>query len=259
MAAKKNVRKLICWNVNGIRALEKKGFVKLVTELDADIFSIQETKAQPDQLSEQLHNIEGYESYWHSAERKGYSSVGIYTRIKPLTVSYGMGIKEFDCEGRVLTLEYKDFYLINIYYPNAGDGLKRLDYKTSFNTAMQKYAGKLSSIKSVVMCGDFNVAHKEIDLKNPKNNVKNAGFTPKEREGMDNLISSGFVDTFRMFNQEGGHYTWWSYRFNARAKDIGWRIDYFCVDEKSRDRVKNSVILKDIFGSDHCPIQLDFK
>jgi exodeoxyribonuclease-3 len=170
-----------------------------------------------------------------------------------------MGIKEFDCEGRVLTLEYSDFYLINIYYPNAGDGLKRLDYKTSFNLAIQKYAGKLSSKKSVVLCGDFNVAHKEIDLKNPKNNENNAGFTQQERKGMDELISSGFTDTFRMFNQEGGHYTWWSYRFNSRAKDIGWRIDYFCVDDKSRDRVKKSIILKNILGSDHCPIQLDFE
>lgn len=259
MTARNKTKKLICWNVNGIRAVEKKGFVKLVTELDADIFSIQETKAQPDQLSDQLHNIDGYESYWHSAERKGYSSVGVYSRIKPLEVTYGMGIAKFDCEGRVLTLEYDNFYLINIYYPNAGDGLKRLEYKLSFNQAMQKYAGKLAKKKSVVMCGDFNVAHKEIDLKNPKNNEKNAGFTSEEREGMDNLISSGFTDTFRMFNQESGHYTWWSYRFNARTKDIGWRIDYFCVDEKSRDRVKKSIILKDIMGSDHCPIQLNFK
>ena len=259
MSAKNKTKKLICWNVNGIRAVEKKGFITLVKELDADIFSIQETKAQPDQLSEALINIAGYESYWHSAEKKGYSSVGVYSRIKPLEVTYGMGITKFDCEGRVLTLEYDDFYLINIYYPNGGDGLKRLDYKLSFNQAIQKYAGKLAQKKSVVMCGDFNVAHKEIDLKNPKNNEKNAGFTPEERKGMDNLISSGFTDTFRMFNQEGGHYTWWSYRFNARTKDIGWRIDYFCVDEKSRDRVKKSVILKDILGSDHCPIQLDFK
>jgi exodeoxyribonuclease-3 len=172
MAAKKNIKKLICWNVNGIRAVEKKGFVKLVTELDADIFSIQETKAQPDQLSDQLHNIDGYESFWHSAERKGYSSVGVYTRIKPVKVSYGMGIKEFDCEGRVLTMEYDSFYLINIYYPNAGEGLKRLDYKLAFNKAMAKYAKKLCLKKTVVMCGDFNVAHKEVDLKNPKNNTR---------------------------------------------------------------------------------------
>jgi len=259
MVSRKPIKKLICWNVNGLRAVEKKGFVNTLLDLDADIFAIQETKAQPDQLSEQLRQINGYESFWHSADKKGYSGVGVYTRLKPVTVNYGLGIKTFDTEGRVLTLEYSDFYLINIYYPNAGEGLKRLDYKLSFNRAMAAYAGKLARQKSVVMCGDFNVAHKEIDLKNPKNNEKNAGFTPQERKSMDSLISSGFVDTFRMFTPEGGHYTWWSYRFNARAKNIGWRIDYFCVDENSKKRVKSAAILKDIMGSDHCPIQLELK
>lgn len=259
MASLKSIKKLICWNVNGIRAVEKKGFVNTLLDLDADIFAIQETKAQPDQLSEQLRQINGYESFWHSADKKGYSGVGVYTRLSPVAVNCGLGIKTFDTEGRVLTLEYSDFYLINIYYPNAGEGLKRLDYKLAFNRAMQTYAGNLTKKKSVVLCGDFNVAHREIDLKNPRNNEKNAGFTPQERKSMDRLISSGFVDTFRMFTPEGGHYTWWSYRFNARAKDIGWRIDYFCVDENSKKRVKSAAILKDIMGSDHCPIQLELK
>lgn len=259
MPAQKTVKKLVCWNVNGIRAVEKKGFVHTLQNLEADIFAVQETKAQPDQLSEQLRQVDGYESFWHSAEKKGYSGVGVYTRLKPVAVHCGMGIREFDAEGRVLTLEYSDFFLINIYYPNAGEGLKRLDYKLAFNRAIQTYAGKLAKKKTVVMCGDFNVAHKEIDLKNPKNNEKNAGFTPEERSGMDRLVASGFVDTFRMFNQEPGHYTWWSYRFSARAKDIGWRIDYFCVDKNSTKRVRSASILKDIRGSDHCPIQMELK
>lgn len=253
----KGVKKLVSWNVNGIRAAEKKGFIDMVGELDADILAIQETKAQPDQLSEALKNIDGYTSYWHSAEKKGYSGVAVYTRIPPVKVITGFS-EQYDNEGRVLTLEFSDFYLVNIYFPNAGEGLKRLDYKLSFNRALLDFLHSLASRKSLVICGDYNVAHKEIDLKNPKSNEKNAGFTPEERQWMDNFIGAGFVDTFRIFNQEPGHYTWWSYRFNARAKDIGWRIDYFCVDEKSRTRVKNAAILKEVMGSDHCPVQLDF-
>lgn len=251
--------KLLSWNVNGVRAAEKKGFIDLLPELDGDVIAIQETKAQPDQLSESLKNIDGYTSYWHSAERKGYSGVAIYTRIKPETVRYGLGDPEFDCEGRVLTLEFQTFYLVNIYFPNSGDKLKRLDYKLRFNEALLQFAGELRQKKAVVLCGDYNVAHKEIDLKNPKSNEKNAGFTPEERAWMDSFVEAGFVDTFRMFNQEPDQYTWWSYRFNARAKNIGWRIDYFCVNEEARSRVQSAGILKDILGSDHCPVELVYR
>lgn len=258
MPGKNLLKKMVCWNVNGIRALEKKGFVEQVREFDADILALQETKAQEDQLGAALKNIDGYTSYWHSAERKGYSGVAVYTRIAPLKVMHGMGIPEFDGEGRVLTLEFADFFLVNIYFPNAGEGLKRLDYKLSFNRALQDFLAGLGRGKSLVVCGDYNVAHREIDLANPKNNENNAGFTAEERRWMDDFLSSGFVDTFRMFTPAGGHYTWWSYRFNARAKDIGWRIDYFCVDEKSRGRVREASILKDVMGSDHCPVGILF-
>lgn len=254
-----NSLKLISWNVNGVRAVEKKGFIDLLTELDGDVISIQETKAQPDQLSESLKNIDGYTSYWHSAERKGYSGVAFYTRVEPETVLYGIGDPEFDSEGRVLTLEFQTFYLVNIYFPNSGDNLKRLDYKLRFNEALLHFAGDLRKKKAVILCGDYNVAHKEIDLKNPKANVKNAGFTPEERAWMDSFIEAGFIDTFRMFNQEPDQYTWWSYRFNARAKNVGWRIDYFCVNEEAAPRVKSAGILKDILGSDHCPVELVYQ
>ncbi len=253
------LQNFISWNVNGIRAVEKKGFIDIVTDLDADIFAVQETKAQPDQLSSQLHNIPGYTSYWHSAEKKGYSGVGIYTHSPPLQVMYGLGVEEFDREGRVLTLEFEDYFFINAYFPNSGHELKRLEYKLSFNETIQQFCQDLASKKSVVLCGDYNVAHKAIDLKNPKTNTKNAGFTPEERAWMDSFLTSGFIDTFRIFNQDPGNYSWWSYRFNARTRDIGWRIDYFCVDEKSQHLVADASILKEIMGSDHCPVQLDFK
>ena len=258
-ARKKGIKTFLCWNVNGIRAVEKKGFTDIVTDLGPDILAIQETKAQPDQLSEDLKNIDGYQSYWHSAEKKGYSGVAVYSRIKPLNVLYGLGKEEFDKEGRVLTLEFDDFFLVNIYFPNAGHGLKRLDFKLDFNRVLHDFVQHLSARKSAVICGDYNVAHKEIDLKNPKSNEQNAGFTPEERAWMDSFLNGDFVDTFRMFNQEPGNYTWWSYRFNARARDIGWRIDYFCVDKKSKGRVIDATILKDVMGSDHCPVGLDFK
>ncbi len=252
-------KRFISWNVNGIRAVEKKGFKEILTSLDADIFAVQETKAQPEQLSQELKNISGYTSYWHSAEKKGYSGVGIYTRKVPTQVIEGIGVSEFDSEGRVLTLEFPHFFFVNIYFPNSGQELKRLDYKLRFNTTLHSFCLDLAKQKSVVICGDYNVAHKSIDLKNPKNNVKNAGFTPEERAWMDTFLASGFVDTFRMFNTEPGNYSWWSYRYNARSKDIGWRIDYFCVDEKSSALVKDALILKDVMGSDHCPVQLDFQ
>lgn len=251
--------KFISWNVNGIRAVEKKGFIDMLPEFDADVICLQETKAQEDQLSDKLKNIPGYLSYFHSAERKGYSGVAFYTRLKPLQVHYGLGDDEFDCEGRVICLEFEKFFLINIYFPNSGDKLKRLDYKLRFNQKLLEFSQNLEQEKNVILCGDFNVAHKEIDLKNPKNNVKNAGFTPEERSWMDSFVAAGFIDTFRMFNQEAEQYTWWSYRFSARSKNIGWRIDYFCVNGQARENVQSSSILKDIMGSDHCPVELEYR
>jgi exodeoxyribonuclease III len=252
-------RTMISWNVNGIRAVEKKGFVDIVGELSPDILAIQETKAQPDQLSKDLRKIDGYTAYWHSAVRKGYSGVAVYTRAEPLEVIYGVGNEQFDSEGRVLSLEFEDFYLINAYFPNAQHGLKRLSFKLEFNRILYDFAASLAKKKSVVICGDFNVAHKAIDLKNPESNKKNPGYSPEERAWMDSFTQAGFVDTFRKFDPEPGNYTWWSYRFNARARNIGWRIDYFCVDPDSDARVLGAAILKDIPGSDHCPIQLAFK
>lgn len=253
------VKNFISWNVNGIRALEKKGFIEIIKDLGADIIAIQETKAQEDQLSNELKNITGYTSHWHSAERKGYSGVAIYSRLQPTTVLVGLGDPEFDCEGRVLTLEFPTFYFTTVYFPNSADGLKRLDFKLRFNSKLLSFAQRLAKEKCVVICGDYNVAHKEIDLKNPGKNTTNAGFTPEERHWMDIFLEAGFVDTFRIFNQDPGHYTWWSYRYNARIKDIGWRIDYFCVNQDYAQRVSNALILKDIMGSDHCPVQIDFR
>ncbi len=253
---KLNTHKFVSWNVNGIRAVEKKGFIDMLPAFDADVVCLQETKAQPDQLSEQLKNIPGYSSYWHSAERKGYSSVACYSRIEPVAIHYGIGVPEIDREGRVLTLEFGSYYLINIYFPNSGEKLVRLDYKLRFNAQLIAFAKELEKKKPVILCGDFNVAHKEIDLKNPQNNVKNAGFTPEERAWMDSFVAAGYVDTFRIFNQEPEQYTWWSYRFSARAKNIGWRIDYFCVSETAKARVKSAAILHEILGSDHCPVEL---
>ncbi len=250
--------RFISWNVNGIRAVEKKGFAEIVGGFDADIIALQETKASPDQLSTALLQPDGYFSHWHSAVRKGYSGVAVYVRKQPLEVITGIGIDQFDSEGRVLTLEYENFYFLNIYFPNSGEGLKRLDFKLAFNAELLKFADGLRAKKPVVLCGDFNVAHKPIDLKNPESNVKNAGFTPEERAWMDSFVAAGYVDTFRMFNQDPDQYTWWSYRFNARARNIGWRIDYFCVDAGHAANVVHAGILADIYGSDHCPVVLEF-
>jgi len=249
---------LISWNVNGIRAIEKKGFSQTIKELGADIIAIQETRAQLEQLSDNLINMDGYYSFWNSGEKKGYSGVAVYSRNKPLNVTYGFGVEEFDREGRVITLEFNNFFLINVYFPNSGEELKRLDFKLRFNRLLHAYGKQLADKKSVIICGDYNVAHKPIDLKNPKANETNAGYTIEERQWMDSFLNGGFVDTFRMFNKEPENYTWWSYRFNARAKNIGWRIDYFCVDMASKSRVQNSEILGDIMGSDHCPVKMDF-
>jgi exodeoxyribonuclease-3 len=253
------LKKIISWNVNGLRAVEKKGFVDIVYELDADIIGLQEIKALPDQLPESVRNIAGYDAYWFPAKRKGYAGVCIYTRIKPLNVIYGMDIEEYDREGRVLTLEFNDFYLVNTYFPNAQHGLGRLDYKLDFNRDIHNFVDRLAEKKTVVICGDFNVAHKPIDLANPKQNEENPGYSLPERQWMETFTGAGYIDTFRKFNQEPEQYTWWSYRFNARGRNIGWRIDYFCVDPASEKRIKGAAILDHILGSDHCPVSLDFE
>ncbi|MGL1932506.1 MAG: exodeoxyribonuclease III [Desulfotalea sp.] len=254
----KSAYRYLSWNVNGIRAVEKKGFIDLVKELNPDVLGLQETKAQPDQLSDELKNIDGYKSYWFSAERKGYSGTAMYSKIEPIQVIYGIGHEEYDCEGRVLTLEFADHYISTIYFPNSGNELKRLDYKLDFNKKVLAFAQELEKTKPVILCGDFNVAHKEIDLKNPKNNKKNAGFTPEERSWMDTYLEAGYIDTFRMFNQDAEQYSWWSYRFSARAKNVGWRIDYFCVSDNGKDRIVNADIMQEVLGSDHCPVMLEF-
>ncbi len=257
MKKEKGLIRMISWNVNGLRGALSKGFIDTVMEIDADIIALQETRVKEEQLSDEVRNLQGYKSFFHSAEKKGYSGVAIYTRTEPL--NYSTGIEGApDPEGRVQTLEFDDFFFVNIYFPNAGRGLIRLDYKLEFDEKILAYLKNLSARKSVVVCGDFNVAHKPIDLANPDSNENNAGYTPEERAWMDRFLEAGFVDTFRMFCDEGGHYTWWSYRFNARARNIGWRIDYFCVDEKSRERVKGASILDHVQGSDHCPVELLF-
>ena len=252
-----NTMKLVSWNVNGLRAVEKKGFVDVVKGLGADIFAVQETRVQSEQLSDELKNINGYSSYFAQAKKKGYSGVGVYTKKKPLRVTVGIGVEQFDDEGRVITLEFADFFLINAYFPNAQHELKRIDYKLAFNNALFEYAKKLADNKSTIICGDFNIAHKAIDLANPKANEKNPGFSIEERNWMDRFINTGWVDTFRLFNQQPDQYSWWSYRFNARSKNIGWRIDYFIIDAKSKSRLKGAAILSDIYGSDHCPVQME--
>jgi len=251
---------LVSWNVNGLRAALKKGFLDIFHELDADILALQETKALPDQLPDEVLNIPGYESFWYPARKKGYSGTAVFSRCTPLQVVYGLDDEEFDSEGRVITLEFEDYYLINAYFPNAQPKLKRLDFKLRFNRTMLAYMERLARKKSVVLCGDLNVAHKPIDLANPKANEKNPGYSPEERAWMDEVIdAAGYHDTFRLFNQEPGQYSWWSYRFNARAKNIGWRIDYFLVDPASRDRISDAAIHDDILGSDHCPVSLNFR
>jgi len=252
------MRRFLSWNVNGLRAVEKKGFVERIIEWDADLVALQEIKAHPEQLSETVRNIPGYTAYWFSAQKKGYAGVATYSKEQPLSVLYGIDHHDHDYEGRVLTLEFGDFYFVNAYFPNSQHGLVRMDYKLRFNRDLLTFAQTLAAKKSVVICGDFNVAHKEIDLTNPKQNEKNPGYAPEERAWMDQFLEAGFVDTFRMFNQEPGQYTWWSYRFNARERNIGWRIDYFWVDEKSKRRVTEAAILHDIMGSDHCPVVLGF-
>lgn len=246
--------KFVSWNVNGLRACAGKGFADSFKALDADYFCLQETKMQPGQLDMEF---EGYKSYWNSADKKGYSGTAVYTRREPLNVSYGMGFDEFDHEGRVITIEDMDFFLVDVYTPNSQDGLRRLDYRMEWDDAFRNYLLKLNERKPVVVCGDMNVAHEEIDIKNPKTNRRNAGFTDEEREKFGILLNSGFVDTFRHLNPElAGAYSWWSYRFHAREKNAGWRIDYFLISHSILEKLKGAAIHNEIFGSDHCPVEL---
>ena len=246
--------KFISWNVNGLRACVGKDFEQSFRQLDADFFCLQETKMQEGQLDLQF---EGYTSYWNYAEKKGYSGTAIYTRHKPLSVTYGIGIDEHDHEGRVITLEMEDFYLVTVYTPNSQDGLRRLDYRMKWETDFLAYLKRLDSQKPVIVCGDLNVAHQEIDLKNPKTNRRNAGFTDEEREKMSILLDNGFTDTFRFLHPEEVTYSWWSYRFKAREKNAGWRIDYFLISDRLRPQLSGASIHTEIFGSDHCPVELN--
>ena len=249
--------KLVSWNVNGIRAIYKKGFEESFKELDADIFCIQETKMQEGQIE---LDLQGYYQYYNYAERKGYSGTAIFTKKEPLKVSYGIGIEEHDKEGRVITLEFDKFYMVNCYTPNSGRELARLEYRMTWEDEFKKYLIKLDKQKPVIICGDLNVAHTEIDLKNPKSNRKNAGFTDEERSKIEELLNSGFTDSFRkMYPDKEGAYTWWSYMFNARANNAGWRIDYFLVSDRISKNIKDAYIYSEIMGSDHCPVGLEIE
>ena len=248
--------KFISWNVNGLRACQGKGFVESFLSLDADFVCLQETKMQEGQLDLEFP---GYTSYWNYAQKKGYSGTAIYTKHTPLSVSYGIGIEEHDNEGRVITMEMEDFYLVCVYVPNSQDGLKRLDYRMKWEDDFRGYLSSLAAKKGVIVCGDLNVAHKEIDLKNPSTNRRNAGFTDEEREKFSVLLESGFTDSWRYLHPDEVKYSWWSYRFHAREKNAGWRIDYFLVSENMRERIVSADIHNEIFGSDHCPVELTIK
>ncbi len=246
--------KLISWNVNGLRACVQKGFLDFFKEIDADIFCIQESKLQEGQIDLEL---EGYHQYWNYAQKKGYSGTAVFTKEEPMNVICGMGIEEHDKEGRMITLEYPEFYMVTVYTPNSQNELKRLSYRMQWETDFLVYLKELEKKKPVIFCGDMNVAHQEIDLKNPKNNRKNAGFTDEERQKFTELMKAGFMDTFRYFYPEQeGVYSWWSYRFRAREKNAGWRIDYFCVSESLKEKLIDAKIHTEVFGSDHCPVEL---
>ena len=248
--------KCISWNVNGLRACLQKGFLDFFRDADADLFCLQETKLQPEQVTLELP---GYEQFWCSAEKKGYSGTAIFAKRKPLSVTYGVGVEELDHEGRMITLEYPDFYFVTCYTPNAQDGLKRIDHRMAWDDAFRERLRALDAVKPVIACGDLNVAHNEIDLKNPKSNRGNPGFSDEERGKFNELLDAGFTDTFRHLYPDAVKYSWWSYRFHAREKDIGWRIDYFLISDRWRDRVEAAPIHNEIFGSDHCPIGLTLK
>ena len=245
--------KFISWNVNGLRAVAAKGFDSIFNDFDADFVCIQETKLQQGQIDLEFL---GYRSYWNYADKKGYSGTAIYSRHEPLSVSYGIGVDEHDHEGRVITLEMPDFFLVNVYVPNSQDGLKRLDYRMRWEDAFRSYLTNLATVKGVIVCGDMNVAHEEIDLKNPATNHFNAGFSDEERGKMGELLAAGFCDTWRSLHPDEQKYSWWSYRMNARERNVGWRIDYFLVSESLRPSIASADILNDVFGSDHCPVEL---
>ena len=246
--------KLISWNVNGLRAIYKKDFENIFRDFDADVFCLQETKMQEGQLDV---NFEGYNKYFNSAIRKGYSGTAIFSKIKPINVTYGIGVEKHDMEGRVITLEFKEFFLVNCYTPNSGRELGRLEYRMVWEDEFKEYLKKLDKIKPIILCGDLNVAHKEIDLKNPKTDRKNAGFTDEERNKMTSLLDAGFTDSFRkLYPEKENSYTWWSYMGNAREKNIGWRIDYFITSDRINDKIEDSLIYTEIMGSDHCPVGL---
>ena len=257
MCEENKMKKLISWNVNGLRACVQKGFTEYFKKADTDIFCIQESKLQEGQID---FAPEGYHAYWNYAEKKGYSGTAIFTKEEPLSVAYGIGIEEHDHEGRVITLEFDNFYMVTVYTPNSQNELARLPYRMKWEDDFLGYLKNLEKTKPVIFCGDLNVAHKEIDLKNPKTNRKNAGFTDEEREKFTNVINAGFIDTYRYFypDQEGV-YSWWSYRFKAREKNAGWRIDYFCVSESLKEKLKGAAIHTEVFGSDHCPVELDIE
>lgn len=245
--------KFVSWNVNGLRAVCGKGFADIFSDFDADFVCLQETKLQQGQLD---LAFPGYTSYWNYADKKGYSGTAVYTRQSPLSVSYGIGIDEHDHEGRVITLEMEDYYLVCVYTPNSQDGLRRLEYRMRWEDDFRKYLTGLSQRKGVIVCGDMNVAHQELDLKNPATNHLNPGFSDEEREKMTALLEAGFIDTWRMQHPSEAKYSWWSYRMNARERNVGWRIDYFLVTEQLRERIQSTDILNDVFGSDHCPVEL---
>ncbi|EAD3114377.1 exodeoxyribonuclease III [Listeria monocytogenes] len=247
--------KLISWNVNGLRAAVKKGFLEYFEEVDADIFCLQETKLQEGQIE---LDLPAYKDYWNYAVKKGYSGTAIFTKVKPLSVQYGLGVPEHDTEGRVITLEFEEFFMVTVYTPNSQAELKRLDYRMTFEDAILEYVKNLDKTKPVVLCGDLNVAHEEIDLKNPKTNRKNAGFSDEERAKFSAFLDAGFIDSFRYFYPDlTDAYSWWSYRMNARARNTGWRIDYFVVSERLKDKLVDAKIHADVLGSDHCPVELE--
>ena len=249
--------KLISWNVNGLRAIYKKGFEDIFYKLNADIFCLQETKMQEGQIE---LNLKGYTQYYNYAEKKGYSGTAIFTKIKPINVTYGMGVEKHDKEGRIITLEFNDFYMVNCYTPNSKRELERLEYRMEWEDDFRKYLKKLDKLKPVIICGDLNVAHKEIDLKNPKSNRRNAGFTDEEREKIDILLKCGFIDSFRyIYPDKKDCYTWWSYIRNARATNAGWRIDYFLISDRIKNKIKDAYIYSDVVGSDHCPVGIEMR
>ena len=252
--------KIISWNINGVRAITQKDFFKDISKINPDILCLQETKAQDEEVAEALSQLKDYHQFYNSAERKGYSGVTILSKIEPISVSYDMGVEEHDQEGRVICAEFKDFFLVNVYVPNSGQKLVRLDYRQKWDVDFKNYLKSLEKTKPVILCGDLNVAHRAIDLKNDKSNYnKTAGYTQIEIDGMDNLLNEGFVDTYRHFNPDTVAYTYWSYRFKARERNTGWRIDYFLVSNQLLEKVENVEILSEYYGSDHCPIKLEVK